>query len=66
MSIKYIHQVCELDELVHFEHDFEVPPINDMTNIKDIKIPLILKATLFLAKKPDGTPSNQGEGDREE
>lgn len=58
MSVKYIHQVVGIDEIVQFTHEFDVPPINDLNKIQDLSIPLMLRATLFWRKPSEKPPIN--------
>jgi hypothetical protein len=59
MLVKYIHQVVNIDEIVHFIHEFDVPPIEELEKIQDLSIPLMLKATLY-CKKPCEKPPFSG------
>lgn len=55
-DIKYIQQAASLDEIIHFSHEIDVPKRSDVEHIDDLKVPLMLKANLYMAKFPEERP----------
>lgn len=55
-DIKYIQQVAWLDEIIYFSHEFDVPKRSDVDQIEDLKVPLMLKANLYMSKFSDERP----------
>eukprot|EP00345_Euplotes_harpa_P000313 CAMPEP_0168323966 /NCGR_PEP_ID=MMETSP0213-20121227/3798_1 /TAXON_ID=151035 /ORGANISM="Euplotes harpa, Strain FSP1.4" /LENGTH=120 /DNA_ID=CAMNT_0008326143 /DNA_START=144 /DNA_END=506 /DNA_ORIENTATION=- len=54
LGIRYIEQKIDMSEAVYFTHEVDLPLMDSQEAIEELSIPLMMKATLYLAKNSNG------------